>query len=471
MKLARTTVAAGLALVASGCIYLNGLYNAERAYADAERARLDGQDSLARAGYEQAAAGAERSYRRDPKGKWSDDALFLLGRARLRGGDWSGARSALEQARDQASDPDVRLGAILYLGATRVATGDGTEGVMLLDQALDGLGPGRMRGEGHLWRARHLLAQGLVDFGWADLERARLEDPSLRTSAALEWLTSGVLDGDALRAREGVDALLVDQKSAVRVDTVAALAAVESERWGARAGARLLGGADSAAWIGSARDRLILARAQLFLRAGDSAAARADGTRVVVSGGQRAIEGRLFLARLALGRLNRVEDLDQVRPLLVPAVEDPAVRALLEGTRQLELLAERGRQASPLGLFAAAEVARDVLDARRLAEALFLEYATLTPSQAWRGKALLAAAAVATDSAQAAFLLREAATLHEDPYVAVAFARPGDSERYETLERGLRDALASLLSDVTAAVRVRDMLVRPAADSVEEEPR
>ena len=471
MKPARTIAALGLALVAGGCIYLNGLYNAERAYANAERSRLDGQDSLARAGYERAAEGAARSYRRDPKGKWSDDALFLLGRARLRGEDWSGARTALEQARDQASDSDVRLGAILYLGAIRVATGEGAEGMKLLDQALDGLSTGPVRGEGHLWRARHLLAQGLVDLGWADLERARREDPSLRASAALEWLTSGVLDGDALRAREGVDALLVDQKSAVRLDTIAALAALESERWGARAGARLLGGADSAAWIGGVRDRLILARAQLFLRAGDSAKARADGARVVASGGQRAIEGRLFLARLALRRLDRVDDLDQVRPLLVPAVEDPAVRALLEGVRQLELLAERGRLMSPLGLFAAAEVARDALDARRLAEALFLEYATLTPSQAWRGKALLAAAAVTIDSVQASFLLREAATLHEDPYVAVAFAMPGDSERYEVLERGLRDALASLLSDVTAAVRSRDVLVRPAADSVEEEPR
>ena len=42
-------VALGLALAGapSGCVYLNGLYNAEQAYAQAERARLTGDDSAA----------------------------------------------------------------------------------------------------------------------------------------------------------------------------------------------------------------------------------------------------------------------------------------------------------------------------------------------------------------------------------------------------------------------------------------
>jgi len=466
----RAALALAFATAAAGCVYFNGLYNAERAYAEADRARLAGQDSIARAGYERAAAGAERSYEKDREGKWADDALYLLGRARLRGGDWEGARDALEQARVRGADSEVTLGATLYLGALGLATGD-PAGVTLLDRVLVGLGSGPVRGEGHLWRARYLLARGLTDLGWADLERARIEDPNLRVPAALEWLTSGVLEGDPAHSREGLDALLVHPRGAERVDTIAALAESESARRGPAAGALLLAGADTAAWIPARRDRLILLRAQLHLRAQDTAAARADAVRVVLAGGERATEGRLWLARLALDGMRRVEELEGLRPLLLPAVDEPAVRSLLEQARQLEMLAERGPQASPLGMFAAAEVARDALAAPRLAEALFVEYAGTTPPQPWRGKALLAAAAVAVDPERWALLRHAATSLPGDPYVAVAMGIPGDPRGYEILERELRDELRTLLADVTAAVRERDMLVRPRAEAAAERPR
>jgi hypothetical protein len=371
-----------LAVAASGCVYLNGLYNAQQAYVDAERARLSGQDSLAQVGYARAAAGAERSYQRDPEGDWADDALYLLGRARLRRQDWAGARDALEQARERTTNSEVRLASTMYLGALALATGDSL-GVGALDFALAGLGRGAVRGEGHLWRARYLLARGEVDEGWADLERARVEDPSLRVPAALEWLTSGVVDGDPPRSREGADALFGDASGAERADSIVALATREAALRGPAAGARLLAGADSAAWPPGVRDRMILVRAQLHLTAGDSAEALIDGSAVADAGGERSIEARLWLARIALEGMDRVEQLDALRPLLLPAVDDPTIRALVEGVRQLELLAERGRQTNPLGLFAAAEVARDVLAAPRLAEALFVDYAAATPTQPW----------------------------------------------------------------------------------------
>jgi len=457
-----------LAAAVSGCVYLNGLYNAQEAYGDAERARLAGQDSLAQVGYARAAAGAERSYQRDPEGDWADDALYLLGRARLRREDWDGARDALERARDGATNSDVRLASTMYLGALALATGDSL-GIGALDFALVGLGRGAVRGEGHLWRARYLLARGRVSEGWADLERARLEDPSLRVPAALEWLTSGVVDGDPLRAREGANALLRESSAAERADTIVALAAREGDLRGPAAGARLLAGADSAAWTSSVRDRLILIRAKLHLVAGDSASARRDGARVADAGGERSIEARLWLARIALDGMDRADQLDQLRPLLLPAVEDPTVRALLEGARQLELLAERGRQANPLGLFAAAEIARDVLAAPRLAEALFVDYAAATPPQPWQGKALLAAAAVAADPERSALLRRAASALPGDPYVAVTMGIAGDPQSYEILERALRDELLVLLADVTAVVRPNEAMI--AGDSLTELPR
>jgi len=82
-------------------------------------------------------------------------------------------------------------------------------------------------------------------------------------------------------------------------------------------------------------------------------------------------------------------------------------------------------------------------------------------------------AEVARDAPRlAGALLRRAATsLPGDPYVAVAMGIPGDPRGYEILERELRDELRTLLADVTAAVRERDMLVRPRAEAAAERPR
>jgi hypothetical protein len=372
------------------------------------------------------------------------------------------------RARDGSSDTDVRLGATMYLGALALATGDST-GVRALDFALTALGRGPVRGEGHLWRARYLLARGAVDEGWADLERARVEDPSLRVPAALAWLTSGVLDGDRSRAREGLNALLVEPNGAERADSVVVLAAREGELRGPAAGALLLEGVEGAAWSADARDRLILQRARLHLSAGDSVAARSDAALVADAAGGRATEARLWLARLALEGMERTEQLEELRALLLPAATEPAVRELLERARRAQLLVQRGGQANPLGLFAAAEAARDLLAAPRLAEALFVEYAAVTPPQPWRGKALLAAAAVALDPERGAQLRRSAAAIPGDPYVAVAMGIAGDPQGYELLERGLRDELAGLLTDVTAAVRPGDLGIE--RDSIAGVPR
>ncbi|MDE2772164.1 MAG: hypothetical protein OXI46_00445, partial [Gemmatimonadota bacterium] len=230
-RLGRLVAASALMAAPLGCVYFNGLYNAGRAYEDAERARLAGQDSLAEAGYRRALAGAQRSYDRDPQGRWSDDALYLLGRARLRAGDLAGAREALERARSASTGRDVRLGATMYLGAIALERGE-RGGIELLDFALAGLGRGAVRGEGHLLRARHLLGLGEAALGWAELERARLEDRSLAVPAALEWLSSGVGARDEARSLEAMAALLAEPAAALRADTIEALALRHAELGG-----------------------------------------------------------------------------------------------------------------------------------------------------------------------------------------------------------------------------------------------
>ena len=72
-----------LAFVVSNCGYFNSLYNARRDFADAERAAANGQRSQAQQGYTGAIEKAAKSYRKYPRGRWSDDALYLIARARF----------------------------------------------------------------------------------------------------------------------------------------------------------------------------------------------------------------------------------------------------------------------------------------------------------------------------------------------------------------------------------------------------
>jgi hypothetical protein len=471
MRSLRALTLLPLAAATAGCVYLNTLYNGERAYADADEAHLAGRDSAARAGWADAEAKAQRSYAKDPEGRWATRSLYLLGRARVRRGDWAGARDALEWVRADSGDASLRAGATLYLGAVAAATGDQEQAIPLLNQALATVG-GRLRGEGHLWRARLFLSMGLVDQGWWDLERAGESDPGFRVPAALERLTWAVVHGDSRRAAEGARFLLLDPAGADRADTVAALVRAEEIRVGARAAALLLEYADRTAWNAPERDRALLARAALHARAADTAHAVADATLVADQPGSRAgaVEARLFLARLALARTDSVEVVDEVRSLLVPAVGDVRAQRLVEGAAQVALLSERGRQGELLALFAAAEVARDALAAPALATALFLEYAAATPAPPWRGKALLAALDAAPDAERREAIRRLASAHPDDPYVSVALGR-GSQDAYEQLERELREQLGGLLADVTAEVRMRDVLVRGAADTLSARPR
>jgi tetratricopeptide (TPR) repeat protein len=385
-------------------------------------------------GWAQAEQKAQRSYLKDPDGDWAARSLYLVGRARVRRGDWEGAREALEGVLRSAPEPSLVSGATLYLGAVAAATGDQEQAIPLLNQALATVGPGRLRAEGHLWRARLFLSMGLVDQGWWDLERAGEADPGLRVPAALERLTWAVVHGDSARAREGARALLLDGEGAGRADTLTALLRLEEARTGARGAALLLESAEQTAWGAVQRDRALLARATLYVRAGDTARALADATEIAEQPGSRggAVDARLFLARLALGAADSVEVVDDARTLLFPVVGDPAVQRLFEATGQFVLLSERGRQGQPLAVFAAAEIARDALAAPRLASALFLAYADATPAPPWRGKALLAALDAAPDEALREDIRRRASALAEDPTSRSCWAAPPARSRTRT---------------------------------------
>jgi tetratricopeptide (TPR) repeat protein len=458
----RVAAVVGMTAVLSGCVYLNLLFNARRLFDEAERDRWDGREVEARALYDSVVAKAARSYRAEPDGEWADDALYLLGRAYLRRGEPAEAAGALGRALEITDDPDIRAGALLHLGETAISTGDRARGLTLLNDALRVLEPGHLRAEGHFWRGRILLETDEAEAGWWDLDRAAELDSRYRVAAGLERLRWGVANGDSVRAREGVSRLLALPEARVREDSLLAVVGKAADLWGAGTGARLLQGAQRAAWPQDARDRLTLARARLRLEAGMVAEAEADALAVADAVRPEATEARLFLARLRAAGAREIEDLESVRVVLLPSVADARVIDVLESIRMVEILADGSPgERPPETLFAAAELARDELDAPMLAQRLLLTYAQL--GTGWRGKALLAAAQLAEDPAQRSTILEVLAGIPGDPYVRAS--RGGGSIPVELaeLELQLKETIDRVLAEAESRARGLDVLARERA--------
>jgi hypothetical protein len=428
-----------VAVLASGCVYYNSLYNAEHLFDEGERERWAGRDSLAAARYQDVVRKAARGYREEPGGPWAAAALLLLGRARLRLGELEAAQAALTSAERVARDRETRLEARLYLGITLLNGGEVQEGTPLVSEALAGLRRGPAAAEGHLRRGGVLLAQGQPDTGWWDLEQAAV-DRGLRTPAALERTRWSLAYGDSTRAHTSFDRLLAYREAGAVEDTVAALAGVAVARWGARVGAGFLAGVDTAAWESGPRGRIRLERAELLRAAGDSVAAEETARRVADGLGDSAAEARVFLARWHLAAASDLEAVRVATRTLLGSAQNPAVAPLLTALRRFDALTQQGLD-RPLAWFAAAEIAREDLRAPGIARGLFLAYADAAPDDPWVPKALLAAMAVTDNEGDRAWLRGRLEGHAASPYVLAArgVPAPGIEDLEEELARRLQE--------------------------------
>lgn len=459
--------AAALAALLAGCVYFNSVYNARRIFGDAESDRLTGRSALAQARYDSVVAKAADSFRKDRTGAWADDALFLYGRASLRRGDRAEAREVFERVEAVSDREELRMGATLYLGAIALEEGRREEGLRLLSDAIHRLPPGPLRAEGHLWRGRSFLQAGHLGSGWWDLDRAAIDDPRLRTAVDLDRVVYGISGADSVRARRGVGRLLERDEAYIRADTLVRLVRAAGDRWGPGPAIGLLRSLEDSRWPPAERDRLRLVRSRLHLAGGDTIAAVSDARTVAGGFGDEAIEARLLLADLLLAKVQRVEEVRRIRPLLLPVSGDARAVELLGTARKVELLAQRASpDGDPLPLFAAAELARDVLGAPALARGLFLDFAGREGSRPWDGKALLAALELTSDPIGREEVLRALSVRESNPYVRAQRTGWFPAADFERLEGRLRTALDELLVDVTADAAQRDVLLRAGADTL-----
>jgi hypothetical protein len=459
----KRSFAAAAMLLLGGCGYFNAMYNARQQFAEAERAAARGESGVATRAYLDAIDRAAASYRNHPESRWADDALLLIARARWELGEHVAARAAAEELLLRSDDEDKRAAAHAYAGAAALRADD-PAAALHLDSAV-AHASGDFLSLALLARARLRFANASAD-AWTDLERAAAHDGFFASEARLEAATRAISATDTLRARAAFDGLFDDAHAARWRDSIAILIDATAATAGAAFAWSATSSADDAAWPGEERDVLRLRRVAMLAAAGDTAGAieqaldLAGRTSALTAG-----QARTTAARLRLATSASIEEVLEVRNILLPAIDDAEARTLLRTIAAVEVLLERAAGGQPLALFAAGEIARDALRAPAFARSLFLAYADVVPDALWAPKAVLAAAAI--QSAGDGQNLTARFEAQQDNVYVKAILDRADPAAFQSAEERLARSLAALRQGAFADADQRDLRVARAVATLD----
>ena len=473
-------LAAALVL-ASGCAYYNGMFNANRAAGDAERLERQGRPGEARDRWQRAAMHAESLVARHPRSRWADDALLLRGRALLRLDFPTDAAVVLEQAVRRAESPAVRAEALTLLGRANLQLGRAGIARAVLDSALEERHP-QVRSEALFLRGRAELALGRPEAALADL------GASGEPGAAVEAARAHLALGDAGAAEERL-ATVLDGRTYREADWRGPLDSL-ARAGGAEAAGRLVERLVARPGLtGGERARLLLDDGDRSLARQDTAGARSRFARAVEAAPDSADarSARVRLLRLTLAAAASEADVaDAGEPLQTLADLGGApgreAQQLLDLVGRVGSLAEDS-VAPDAQWFARAELLRDSLRAVPLAARAFAEMAARFPASPWAPKGLVAAIAAGAPGSDSLRALLDA-RYPDSPYrlAAIGLAAQGaDAEAYRVLEDSLGRVLGVAAAGQRAAPRraardrdegeeirrpVRPPAVRPGAPAI-----
>jgi hypothetical protein len=431
------------------CAYFNGIYTAKESAGAADKLARRGRTGQAAGAYALAAEKAETVLARYPRSRWRPDALYLAGRGEALSGRCAPAEARLGEfltlPKQQSSRRDR---ATLALGGCYVQLDRTTEARRLLQPLLRSRDREVASGAA-LWMARASIALGETDSAERYLAglppgaaQWELADASLERgqySRAESLLVARARAGDF---RESVTAALRTLWSAHRRDGVERIVAAYS----------------TARTPASAKIALHLLDADLREEEPDDSVARAHLTRAqgmaVDTLSTREIAARL--CRLQVADAPTSADANAVLARYSrTAGGSPIYRRLQDNLLLLGLL-ERQADFTGSALFLAGEVARDSLHAQRLAKSLFVRLANTYMNAQLSPKALLAAAALAPDSADH-YRERARVTYPNSPYtVMLAGGDQSDNPSYRIAEENLRKRWAdgvALLADTLSKLR------------------
>jgi hypothetical protein len=420
-------------LLLGGCVYYTGMYNTKRLAGSARSAEREGRTFDATSLWGQVVTRAESLVVRHPDSKYVDEALMLKGTALARLGQCPSALAPLSRVTQVRGSEDAVEDAYLALGRCQLELGDPGAAEIANAHVLESGRPERRR-EARLVHARALRLTGhpaeaaaLLD----SLSGPRAADERLLALAAAGRREDAVRLADSLVARpdsgRGWDSLVV---AVGRADPAVASHLVD--RLIARPGTPPM-----------SQTRWLIEDA-LRLEAVDTARATARLAQAAEVGADSpaGASARLVLVRRQVARATAVADLaqpakalDSLAQLTGQTGEAGQLQAVLRRIQEAADSSAARAATADLGLFLAAETARDTLLAPRLAGALFRQVADDWPDSPYAPKALLALGMVdpaGADSARALLTTRYAAS----PYVAFVQGTP--LPEYQALEDSLQ---------------------------------
>jgi len=433
---ARTSSPALLLAIAclSGCVYYNGMYNANRLARSAHKAERDGRTFEANNLWGQVATRAESVLVRHPRSKYVNQAMVLKGVALARLGQCPTAIGPLGRSSLIDQHSDLAEEAALALGRCELELGDpgAAEAALVRIQASKN---SRRQQESRFHRARALRQVGRQEEGLqvlAGLEGPRVDQERLLTLAGARRSDQTLALADSLLARNDSTILWDSVLVALgRTDPLAASKLVDRlkdqpKNTPAIMSRRLLDDGTRLASVDTAR------ATQRFLEAGRVGAGTESGERA-----------QLYLIQVELARVREPSELAPLDSAL-RRLTRPGTGAASE-VRELQLLIGRVRSqsdsiqpGSPQGdlrLFLIAESARDSLQAPLLAAGLFRRIAEGWPESPYAPKALLAGQQLDSVWADTARVLLSE-HYSDSPYLA--YVRGEDAAAFRQLEDSLR---------------------------------
>jgi hypothetical protein len=431
---------AGLAmLLLSGCVYYNGMYNANRLARSARKAEREGRTFEASNLWGQVITRAESVSVRHPRSKYAVQAAVLRGVALARMGQCTSATALLGQAALLATGTELAEEGALALGQCNLEAGDASAADLAFNRVMESRDPARRR-EARVQHARVLRLAGSYPEAVTLLQEAN--DPRVREDLFLALAGAGrTAEAFAL-----ADTLIAHADSTRSWDPLIEALGRQNPAQASTLVDRLIALRPPAPPV---RSRWLLQDAER-LAPSDSARATTRLKQVVAAGGQT-LEGRragLQLTRRSLAQVHSVADLgrvsDSLQVLSARAGEvNEEATTLRTAIERVRTLADSTNIAAPqadLGLFLAAEVARDSIGAPAIAATLFRRIVEELPTSPYAPKALLAAQQLDSNWADTARALLQD-RYADSPYLAML--RGEDAPGYRMLEDSLRSFAAA----------------------------
>ncbi len=450
--------AALLALVAGGsllggCVYYNGMYNANRLANSARKAERDGRTFEAKNLWGQVITRAESLVVRHPRSRYADEASMLRGLALARLDQCPAAVGPLGRLSFLEKSGDLTEESALALGRCQLELGDAALAGLAFARLTDSHDPLRRR-EARFHHARALRMTGRYEEALAVMR----EHPDPRAGSDLLLALAGA--GRADEALVLADSLVASSDSAFAWDSAIAALGRQDPRLASALVGRLHGDARLTPELRAGRlyedaVRLVdvdTARAVARFQEAAALKGRTDG-------GERA---RLHLLRLALSGARTLDDLaphgDSLAALAARGSGAAGEAAMLQASvARLRILVDSSGPDVPRGdlrLFLGAEEAREQVGAPALAAGMFRRLADEWPTSPYAPKALLAASQLAPADVEDARARLD--SLYQDsPYLAVL--RGEEAPAYQVLEDSLQ---AFALTQSVAAPRQRPPTAR-----------